>query len=390
MQTASRTRIGMLVHSDYVHDHRVRREAQALAGKGCDVHVWAGWPHHAHRTFEIDGVTVHALRLDYLSGKRRFLELMRKLNKKLHKTHLDIIHAHDLDTLWPAARYAQRNDVPLIYDSHELYTESIGLSGRPIPRFLWWLVERKFIHKADGVITVCDGIADELQQRYELSDKPVVVRNIASQLTPAPLSNGSVLDQTLSRLHRHANYLGIYAGYLQKGRGLEQTLDAIGSQANWGLVICGQGPLSTWLDQQIRSRHLENRVQLLGNLNHPELFTLISQCDLGFCLIEPLSKSYYYALPNKLTEYVQCGIPVAGSDLPEIKRIIDHYRIGFVVRDSKDLQKVLNDFEKLKNAKNLAKSLKEAQDTLNWEREQKRLFKLYQRFCPNLRDYQDA
>ena len=42
--------------------------------------------------------------------------------------------------------------------------------------------------------------------------------------------------------------------------------------------------------------------------------------------------SYRYCLPNKLFEYIMCGLPVIVSDLPEMSQIVDKFRIGVVAK----------------------------------------------------------
>jgi glycosyltransferase involved in cell wall biosynthesis len=89
--------------------------------------------------------------------------------------------------------------------------------------------------------------------------------------------------------------------------------------------------------------------------------------------------SYYYALPNKLIEYVQAGLPVIASDLPEIRSIMQTFNIGWKANDVSELITVLDHFETLKNDKNLKEGLKKAAQVLNWHNEKNRLLEIYAR-----------
>ena len=50
--------------------------------------------------------------------------------------------------------------------------------------------------------------------------------------------------------------------------------------------------------------------------------------DIGLCLVQNVSLSDYYCLPNKLFEYCFAGIPVLASDFPDISSLISEYNLG--------------------------------------------------------------
>ena len=63
------------------------------------------------------------------------------------------------------------------------------------------------------------------------------------------------------------------------------------------------------------------------------LLDVTASADVGLCLIEPLTESLRLSLPNKLFEYLAAGIPVVGTRLPEIRRVIEEYDVGATVDD---------------------------------------------------------
>ncbi|MDZ7765466.1 MAG: glycosyltransferase [Melioribacteraceae bacterium] len=92
--------------------------------------------------------------------------------------------------------------------------------------------------------------------------------------------------------------------------------------------------------------------------------------DVGVCLIENISISYYHALPNKLFEYIMAGIPVISSSLPQMKKIVEQYNVGVCVDLEKttdvsnDLNEMLSDESKLETYKD---NCKKAAQELNWD-----------------------
>jgi glycosyltransferase involved in cell wall biosynthesis len=89
-----------------------------------------------------------------------------------------------------------------------------------------------------------------------------------------------------------------------------------------------------------------------------------------------MSLSYYYALPNKLFEYIMAEIPAVVSNLPQMKEIIERYEVGMVV-DLDNPDELIEVIKKLTENEVLYKKFKEncrtASQELNWENEVKNL-----------------
>jgi glycosyltransferase involved in cell wall biosynthesis len=370
----------MLVHSDYYHDNRVVREAELLVAERYKVTVLAietgfGEP---FRTGFQNGVEVITCHVSAASGKRRFIAVMQAFLRRLKSIRADIIHAHDLDTLLPAWRYARSMGIPLVYDSHELYLESTGLRGRRINRAVWAAAERMLIHRADSVITVCNSIADYLQVYYKLDRKPEVIRNFAAHLNMDAVTKADI-PVRVQELRSRTPFLAIYQGVLREGRGLELITDIIQDTPNWGLVLCGSGPMADKLSLKIDGLNSGSRIVMTGQLSHSNLSAVTGIADAGFCYIEPISLSYRFALPNKLSEYIQAGIPVIGSDLPEIRQLIDEHEAGYVCCSKDQIVQALNDLEIPENSAKIRRNLKRAAPLLSWQSEGKKLAALYEK-----------
>jgi glycosyltransferase involved in cell wall biosynthesis len=53
-----------------------------------------------------------------------------------------------------------------------------------------------------------------------------------------------------------------------------------------------------------------------------------TSADAGIWTLPNLCKNFYYALPNKIFEYLAAGLPVLAADFPEARRLIEGYRVG--------------------------------------------------------------
>ena len=111
-----------------------------------------------------------------------------------------------------------------------------------------------------------------------------------------------------------------------------------------------------------------------------EVISICSVADVGIHPIENTCLNHFYCLPNKLFQYIQAGIPVLCSDFPEMRKIVDGYKVGevFDVEDVNNISNTINiffeDMEKLMEYKN---NCIKASATLNWNIEKIKLLDIY-------------
>ena len=134
----------MAVTSDIFTDMRVIKVASYLSNKGHSIQVVG----RNTSTFELK-VPFETKRFN-LFFKRSFLFYLEYNFRFLiyglfRKT--DSIVSNDLDTLFACTVLSKIKRVPLIYDSHEYFTESVGLQGRNRVRNVWLWIERPLFPK---------------------------------------------------------------------------------------------------------------------------------------------------------------------------------------------------------------------------------------------------
>jgi glycosyltransferase involved in cell wall biosynthesis len=134
----------------------------------------------------------------------------------------------------------------------------------------------------------------------------------------------------------------------------------------------GGGEFEDYYKNLAVEQNVIDQVFFIGKFSQEDLPKLTPSADVGIALIENISKSYYYALPNKLFEYIMAEVPVVVSNLPQMKEIVHKFNVGFVVDpDNKDelitaLKKLSSDEIQYKKVK---QNCKTASEELNWENE---------------------
>lgn len=375
--TGGALHVCMVVFGDLPYDFRVFREASALSEAGHKVTViasdFATAPMPAvWSTFDLQLLAVDRSR----SLRRSYPDFWRRAARSALATPADVYHAHDLDGLWPAAKAARRRQVPLVYDSHELFTQQSSLVHRPTVRRFWTWWEQRLLAHVDRTITVSDGIADRLQQQYRLSQKPTVIRNLPPWREP-------VQDQRLRTALGWLNDplpIALYQGGFLTDNGLAEVIEAMRFVDAGRLVLLGGGPLEASLQQQVRSSGLQERVRFLPRVPFPDLHAWTCGADVGVCVIKPTGDSFAMSLPNKLFEYFIAGLPVVAGDTAQIRPVVRDAGAG-IVADAGDPAAIGNALQSLladtTERQRMGAAARTAARHYNWQAEAPRLLELY-------------
>jgi glycosyltransferase involved in cell wall biosynthesis len=105
-----------------------------------------------------------------------------------------------------------------------------------------------------------------------------------------------------------------------------------------------------------------------------------SLAHLGLTLDKADNINYRLSLPNKLFDYIHAGLPILASDLPEIRKIIDHYHIGTFIESHTPehiAQKIVYIFNHPDLYNSWKKNLPAAAADLCWQKEEKKLVAIF-------------
>lgn len=405
-------KVAMVVWNEFRNDARVLKEAETLCAAGYKVTVHALHTPGVTEEYEVLASGIRVVRvarsplwkwrkiksrpaiyqkstktcigstsspLERLGPFKQLLRVIARLWThcgllwRLARCRAHIIHAHDVNTLPTAWLAAVFSGARLVYDAHEISTSREGYSSF---RRLVALVEKAIMPRANGTITTTEARAKFFARAYSI-DRPLVLQNRPRYQLP----------QLSSRIRDELQLeqpwpIVLYQGGVQQGRGLERLVRVAAFVPEAYFVFIGGGRLDRSLRSLSSELGLADRVRFIPTVALAKLPSYTASADIGVQPIENTCLNHYTTDSNKLFEYVQAGLPVVASDLPEIRRVVRKHDLGLLVPpgDTDALAAALRSLVEDKTAREFhAERSRTAAAVLNWESQEGDLLALYAR-----------
>lgn len=363
------------VTNDLVTDQRVDKVCRTLGTMGFEVTL-VGRRKTDSANMDARPYQTHRMRLLFEKGPLFYAEYNLRLFFYLLGNEVQLLVSNDLDTLLPNYLVHRLRSKPLVYDSHEYYTETPELASRPRVQRIWKTIERFIFPKLTDVFTVNESIAALYEKEYHL--KLNVVRNVPP------------LDETTITATRAS--LGLPAGkhiILMQGaginiqRGAEEAVEAMQYLDDCVLLIVGGGDVMELLRKKTLAPGLTDKVIFVPKQPYARLREYTANADIGLTIDKDTNMNYRFSLPNKLFDYIHAGLPVLASRLPEISRIIEQYEVGSFI-DNHDPKHIAHQISLMvNNPEQMARwraAASLASRELNWQHEEKLLIQVYSKY----------
>ncbi|TKR56512.1 glycosyltransferase family 4 protein [Allopusillimonas ginsengisoli] len=309
----------------------------------------------------------------FLDQERFFVKAFEPVVSQYRPT---VFLAHDLPVLAVARRAAARCGAKLVYDSHELYCE------QEFPEDVkrrWAAVEHKHIGVCDAVMTVNPSIARELENRYGLDEVEVVYN----------AEYARDIEHEERYFHKYFSLADkdkvlLFQGGVTVGRNIELLVSAMRLLLNKHvhLVLLGNGTLVQTLRRRSQELGVAGVVHFHPAVPQTDLLRLTASADAGLIPYQAICLNNYYCTPNKLFEFIAAGIPVLGSDLPEINHIVTTQGIGRVAdlgsepRMAAAIDTFFSDDAQLCKWRDNAKT---ARSVFSWDHEGRKVVELFEK-----------
>lgn len=341
-----------LTHTDIPFDARILKQMLALRALenvkiyGCGVSHKSNECKTANNTNDLNIFT-----LDLISKKLtvfwkpilyslNLIELIIRVGFVLYRTKPDIVHAHDTLAMFVAYVFSYVFKYSLIYDAHELESDKNGQG--PILSKATLLLEKIAWKRIDFFITVSPSILNWYQKKLGNKQSEIILN--------APALTGHNVDTFPSNYLRKKYNINdtarifIHIGIMGVGRGIPLYIDTFNRlDEEYQLVFLGDGPL---VESIKLAANYEKNIHWHESVDHSSVVDIASSANVGLCMIEPVSKSDEYSLPNKLFEFIFARLPVISSRLPDIEHLVVNRNLGTVSDNNEEqLIKTITTFD---------------------------------------------
>lgn len=361
----------MVLSKALVTDPRVVREAKSLrqAGHQVTVHFW---DRHGDYPPEqvVEGVRAMAVKntgLMRLAGSDLLRNPLwwRRAAARVAAERPDVVHCHDLDTLYAGVLAKERTGCKLVYDSHEIFGMMIE---KDMPRVVVrraFAMEKKWLRRCDAVITVNDPVRDHIKGAGATC--PVeIVANCKDLMGPYREPNNMMF--TL-----------LYIGLLHKSRMFPECVDLIGHMEGVHFVIAGKKE-NVYDEVRRRARRYPN-VEFVGSVPYSRVLPMTLEADAVLGMVDPSDPNNRIAWMNKQFESMVCGRPILCSEETASGEMTERLGVGITRPFSPDGMRdgiaALRDDRALRLRLG-KKALEWAEKEYHWPKQERKLVALYE------------
>jgi PEP-CTERM/exosortase A-associated glycosyltransferase len=322
------------LHSGYTF--RTRAIIKAQLAQGLDVRSITGLRHAAPGPAreEVDGLTFHRTpgRAAGPAGWREWREInahAQAIVRLAREWRPDVLHAHSPALSGMAGVKAARAlGLPLVYEIRAFWEDAAvgngtGRAGSVRYRLTREL-ENRVVAAAGAVMTICEGLRDDLVARGFAADRIGVMPNgvdLGLFGDPRPRDDGLARELDLGD-GPLIGFIGSFYDY----EGLDDLIAAmpplIAAHPGARLLLVGGGPVEAAIRAQAESSPAKSAIRFVGRVPHDQVERYYSLCDV---MAYPRKRGRLTDLvtPLKPLEAMAQGRIVAASDVGGHRELID-------------------------------------------------------------------
>jgi hypothetical protein len=250
----------------------------------------------------------------YWSGSRKAdLELLKKIQA-------DLIISHGIDTL-PLAVTLGENKKPVIFNAHEYYPLEFEQDHN-------WLQHQgkkasyiigEYLPKCSYMFCVSEHILQEYKKKCKVNAAVITNATAYNDLRVKPTGTViRIIHHGAAMRARQIELMGEMMNYLNDNYELHFML--VPTEADYL--------------EELKEKFSHNpRIRFVDPVSVSRIPEVCNTYDIGIFILPPVNFNWLNALPNKLFEYVQGRLCLAVSPNPDMKAMVEKYKLGVVADD---------------------------------------------------------
>lgn len=321
---------------------------------------------------EVDGVFIVGVPKQTTRWRRMRLAPRQVLLKAL-EVDAEIYHLHDPELLTIALRL-KRAGKRVVFDSHEdvprqiLSKHYLWKPLRSVVAILAAAYERYVCSKLDAVVAATPVIRDKF----------ISINSMTIDINNYPLLSESNVAPEIST---EENPAVCYVGGISIDRGIRELVEALDLTVSATSLLLAGKFMEAQASLEVRALPGWSRVEELGWLDRHGVGETMRRSLAGMVTLRP-TLAYMDALPVKMFEYMNAGLPVIASDFPLWRRILNDAGCGVCV-DPLNPRAIADAIDWIashpEDARRMGENGRRAvQERYNWGAEEKKLIALYE------------
>lgn len=323
---SSPARVCLLTSSHPVTYSRfLHRQAASLARAGYDVTLIGLGAGESQSVSH--GVRLVRVPEGRLAGKLRVLRVIARAVRAVRPHVCECLDPWTLALCLALKRSCA--ELRLVYDSSEWFSHAF-LERKDLPSLIraagYVLIESLEQRASHRVDVVLDTNATRAQRFLRRGKSVTLIPNFPPlELLPEPAEGRRTEVVFTGLISRHRGFDRLLAA-------LEQVRHAVPGAR---LSVMGEFDPRDDIEAEcktfIRTRGLTDAVCLHGWQCYERMLQMAATGLVGVILLQPDRRNDYTGLPNKLFEFMGCGLAVVAADTPEMRRVVSDVGCGWLV-----------------------------------------------------------
>jgi len=248
------------------------------------------------------------------------------------KKKFDVIFVFaPITTVIPAIYLSKRLKTHLAIWVQDLWPATLTATGHVKNRLILGFVDRlvHWIYKSTDTILVQSESFLKPVSKYVAKEKIIHYPNSHLASADDSIDISLIPDDLLIALER--NQCLVFAGNLGTAQAIETIIQAAVQLKHlklFKLVLIGSGCMSSWIEQQIIKKSLDNII-LAGRFPSalmPSIFSLA----MGLLVTLKKDEIFTYTIPSKIQAYLAAGRPIIAGIDGEGARVVNEAGAGFI------------------------------------------------------------